>query len=39
MRRLSLTGATMGATVYWQATAVTLVGLVVGVPIGVALGR
>ena len=24
---------------YWQATTVTLVGLVVGVPIGVALGR
>jgi FtsX-like permease family len=29
----------VGATVYWQATTVTLVGLVVGVPVGIALGR
>ena len=39
LKALGFVSRQVGATVYWQATAVTLVGLVVGVPIGVALGR
>jgi len=39
LKTLGFVSRQVGATVYWQATTVTLVGLVVGVPIGVALGR
>jgi len=39
LKALGFVSRQVGATVYWQATAVTLVGLVVGVPVGVALGR
>ena len=39
LKALGFVSRQVGATVYWQATTVTLVGLVVGVPIGLALGR
>ena len=39
LKALGFVSRQVGATVYWQATTVTLVGLVVGVPVGVALGR
>ncbi len=39
LKALGFVSRQVGATVYWQATAVTLVGLVVGVPMGVVLGR
>jgi hypothetical protein len=39
LKALGFVSRQVGATVYWQATTVTLVGLVVGVPLGVALGR
>jgi hypothetical protein len=39
LKALGFVSRQVGATVYWQATTVTLVGLVIGVPIGVALGR
>ena len=39
LKALGFVSRQVGATVYWQATTVTLVGLVVGVPIGIALGR
>jgi hypothetical protein len=39
LKAIGFVSRQVGATVYWQATTVTLVGLVVGVPVGVALGR
>ncbi len=39
LKALGFVSRQVGATVYWQATTVTLVGLVIGVPVGVALGR
>jgi len=39
LKALGFVSRQVGATVYWQATTVTLIGLVVGVPVGVALGR
>ena len=39
LKALGFVSRQVGATVYWQATTVTLVGLVVGVPVGIALGR
>jgi hypothetical protein len=39
LKALGFVSRQVGATVYWQATTVTLVGLVVGVPLGIALGR
>ncbi len=39
LKALGFVSRQVGATVYWQATTVTLVGLVVGIPVGVALGR
>jgi len=39
LKALGFVSRQVGATVYWQATTVTLGGLVVGVPIGIALGR
>jgi hypothetical protein len=39
LKALGFVSRQVGATVYWQATTVTLVGLVVGVPVGVVLGR
>jgi hypothetical protein len=39
LKALGFVSRQVGATVYWQATTVTLVGLAVGVPIGIALGR
>jgi len=39
LKALGFVSRQVGATVYWQATTVTLVGLVVGVTVGVALGR
>lgn len=39
LKALGFVSRQVGATVYWQATTITLVGLVVGVPVGIALGR
>ncbi|MGB9113009.1 MAG: FtsX-like permease family protein [Acidimicrobiales bacterium] len=39
LKALGFVSRQVGAKVYWQATTVTLVGLVVGVPVGIALGR
>ena len=39
LKSLGFVSRQVGATVCWQATTVTVVGLVVGVPVGVALGR
>lgn len=39
LKALGFVSRQVGATVYWQATTVTLVGLFVGIPVGVALGR
>ena len=39
LKALGFVSRQVGATVYWQATTATLVGLVVGVPVGIALGR
>jgi hypothetical protein len=39
LKALGFVSRQVGATVYWQATTVTLVGLVIGVPLGIALGR
>ncbi len=39
LKALGFVSRQVGSTVYWQATTVTLEGLVVGVPVGVALGR
>lgn len=39
LKALGFVSRQVGATVYWQATTVTLAGLAVGAPIGIALGR
>ncbi len=39
LKALGFVSRQLGATVYWQAMTVTMVGLVVGVPVGIALGR
>jgi hypothetical protein len=39
LKTLGLTGRQLASVVAWQATVVVLLGLVVGVPVGIALGR
>ncbi len=39
LKALGFVSRQVGTTVYWQATTVTVLGLVVGVPVGIALGR
>ena len=39
LRVLGLTGPQVRATVAWQATALAVVGLLFGIPLGLALGR
>lgn len=39
LKALGFTRRQLSATVVWQATSMTLVGLVIGVPLGVVLGR
>ena len=39
LKALGFVNAQVGATVLWQATAVALVGIVVGVPLGIVVGR
>jgi ABC-type lipoprotein release transport system permease subunit len=39
LKTLGFTKRQLAATVAWQATTAVLIGLIVGVPIGIALGR
>jgi hypothetical protein len=39
LKALGFVSRQVGATVYWQATTITVVGVLVGVPVGLALGR
>ena len=39
LKALGFVNRQVGATVPWQATTVALVGIVVGVPLGIAIGR
>jgi ABC-type antimicrobial peptide transport system permease subunit len=39
LKALGFTAAQVRHTVAWQSTALTLAGLVIGLPVGVALGR
>jgi len=39
LKAIGFVNGQIGASVLWQATAVALVGIVVGVPLGIVLGR
>jgi ABC-type antimicrobial peptide transport system permease subunit len=39
LKALGFVNAQVGATVLWQATTVALVGIVIGVPLGIVVGR
>jgi ABC-type lipoprotein release transport system permease subunit len=39
LKSLGFLNRQVGATIYWQATTVTTVGLVIGIPLGVAAGK
>jgi len=39
LKALGFVNAQVGATVLWQATTVALVGIVIGIPLGIVVGR